>query len=216
MTDLKVISDTKGYFVYKDHLPLLGETNNQINYFQTGDLVTIDLDMEIVKSLQEDHGSWTDDMLECFTLTGKVVNKTENNDVIVAYTSGKQWTFNPAVLTKFSNTQNLNLDSNYDNVHSILNSTNDTGSVSLNDPFDQPSTSGLMNSSTTFLNINSIPNNSQHLNSNNELSNQTSVNQSLSQQSNAQEFAVGDLVRISSNLERIKRLQQHHGEWSEV
>ena len=218
MVDLKVISDTKGYCVYRDHLPDLGETGH-INKFQPCDLVTIDLDLELVKTLQDGHGSWTDDMLECLELTGKVVSLTENHDVIVAYPSGRNWTFNPACLTRITNTQSLNhLNANYDNVNAHLTSANDAalGLNSLSSPFDSvvgtSSASSVLDSqaAAALQAMNSIPNNSVHLTAGND----SSVNQfgSLAQPS-GQQFIVGDLVRICSNLERIKRLQQHHGEW---
>lgn len=202
MVDLKVISDTKGYCVYRDHLPYLGETC-QINQFQSGDLVTIDLELELVKTLQEGHGSWTDDMLECLKLVGKVVSQTEANDVIVAYPSGRTWTFNPACLTRISNNQNSNhLNTNYDNVNSLLTTSNDP-TLGLNSSFDNVASSlstNCMDSQTAnALHVmNSIPNNSMHLNNG---GNDSSVNQFGNLiQSSEQQFVVGDLVRICSNL----------------
>ena len=47
-----------------------GETGSSANRpqslseFQVGDLVTVDLDLEIVQSLQNGHGGWTDGMFE--------------------------------------------------------------------------------------------------------------------------------------------------------
>jgi hypothetical protein len=38
-----------------------------LNEFQVGDLVTVDLDLEIVQSLQNGHGGWTDGMFEVGT-----------------------------------------------------------------------------------------------------------------------------------------------------
>lgn len=219
MTDLKVISDTKGYCVYRDHLPYLGETEGQVNQFQPKDLVTIDLDLELVKNLQDGHGNWTDDMLECLTLTGRVVSLTDNNDVIVVFpTTGRSWTFNPACLTKITNTQNSNLNTNYNNLNAILTSTNDTTATLNSSLFNDFSASGGIDnagcSQSALHAMNSLPNNSLHLNSSDSVPISTGTNQF--NQPSGQQFVVGDLVRIGSNLERIKRLQQHHGEWSEA
>lgn len=67
MADLKVVNDAKGFTVYRDHLPHLGDQspggNVGANSFQIGDLVNVDLDLEIVQSMQQGHGGWTDNML---------------------------------------------------------------------------------------------------------------------------------------------------------
>lgn len=62
--------------------------------------VNVDLDLEIVQSLQHGHGGWTDGMFECLGTTGTVVGIDEDHDIVVTYPSGNRWTFNPAVLTK--------------------------------------------------------------------------------------------------------------------
>ncbi|XP_055383755.1 E3 ubiquitin-protein ligase mind-bomb [Condylostylus longicornis] len=102
MADLKVVNDSKGNTVYRDHLPLLGENGpgKGPHGFQIGDKVTVDLELEIVQSLQHGHGGWTDGMFECLNNIGKVVGIDEDHDIVVAYTSGNRWTFNPTVLTK--------------------------------------------------------------------------------------------------------------------
>lgn len=104
MADLKVVHDAKGYNVYRDHLPHLGENGpgKGPHGFQIGDTVTVDLDLEIVQSLQHGHGGFTDGMFECFNNLGKVVGIDEDHDIVVAYNSTNRWTFNPAVLTKVS------------------------------------------------------------------------------------------------------------------
>ncbi|XP_068150892.1 E3 ubiquitin-protein ligase mind-bomb [Drosophila tropicalis] len=104
MADLKVVNDAKGSNVYRDHLPLLGENGpgKGPHGFQIGDKVTVDLDLEIVQSLQHGHGGWTDGMFECLSNSGMVVGIDEDHDIVVAYNSGNRWTFNPAVLTKVS------------------------------------------------------------------------------------------------------------------
>lgn len=141
MADLKVVNDAKGNTVYRDHLPLLGENGpgKGPHGFHIGDKVTVDLDLEIVQSLQHGHGGWTDGMFECLNNMGKVVGIDEDHDIVVAYMSGNRWTFNPAVLTKVA-----------------------------------------------------------------------------SPTASAPEFAVGDIVKICSDLETIKILQRAHGEWADA
>lgn len=152
MADLKVVNDAKGGSFYRDHLPLLGEQGPSSRSgpcgLAIGDQVNVDLDLEIVQSLQHGHGGWTDGMFECLGTTGTVVGIDEDHDIVVSYPSGNRWTFNPAVLTKVNtgNTSSLNQ--------------NETSSVT--------------------------------------------------------QFAVGDLVQICSDTERIKALQRGHGEWAEA
>ena len=65
-----------------------------------GDYVNIDLELEIVQTLQHGHGGWTDNMFECLGTTGVVQSLDEDHDVIVTYPSGNRWTLNPALLTR--------------------------------------------------------------------------------------------------------------------
>ncbi|XP_043276401.1 E3 ubiquitin-protein ligase MIB1 isoform X2 [Venturia canescens] len=148
MADLKVVSDAKGQTVYRDHLPLLGEQGpgrTGPHGLQIGDQVNVDLELEIVQSLQHGHGSWTDGMFECLGTTGIVVSIDEDHDIVVSYPSGNRWTFNPAVLSKVQVPV------------TVTNSSSDN-----------------------------------------------------------QRFAVGDLVQICNDLEKIKLLQRGHGEWAEA
>ncbi|XP_070396525.1 E3 ubiquitin-protein ligase MIB1 isoform X1 [Dermacentor albipictus] len=157
MADLKVVNDAKGGTVYRDHLPLLGEQGPGRSGgvgFQVGDQVNVDLDLEIVQSLQHGHGGWTDGMYECLGTTGTVIGVDEDHDIVVSYPSANRWTFNPAVLTRVN--------------------TAPTASTS------SASGSGAGDSASS------------------------------------QQFAVGDLVQICSDLERIKILQRGHGEWAEA
>ena len=107
--------------------------------------MNVDLELEIVQSLQHGHGGWTDGMFECLGTTGTVVGIDEDHDIVVSYPSGNRWTFNPAVLTK----------------------------VQIPVPVTSSNTD-----------------------------NQT--------------FAVGDLVQICNDVEKIKLLQRGHGEWAEA
>lgn len=84
-------------------MPLLGEQGpgrTGPHGLQIGDQVNVDLELEIVQSLQHGHGSWTDGMFECLSTTGIVVSIDEDHDIVVSYPSGNRWTFNPAVLSK--------------------------------------------------------------------------------------------------------------------
>jgi len=52
--------------------------------------VCIDLELEIVQSLQHGHGGWTDGMYECLNANGTVVGIDEDHDVVVSYPSGNR------------------------------------------------------------------------------------------------------------------------------
>lgn len=146
MADLKVVNDAKGTNVYRDHLPLLGENSSGKgpHGFQIGDQVAVNLEIDVVQSLQHGHGGWTDGMYECLSHVGTVVGIDEDHDIVVAYPSANRWTFNPHALTKISSQSSATTDA--------------TG----------------------------------------------------------QQFAVGDFVKICSDIERIKILQRGHGEWAEA
>lgn len=70
-----------------------GEQNGNRNPggLQIGDLVNIDLDLEIVQSLQHGHGGWTDGMFETLTTTGTVCGIDEDHDIVVQYPSGNRF-----------------------------------------------------------------------------------------------------------------------------
>lgn len=74
------------------NIHLLGEQNGNRNPggLQIGDLVNIDLDLEIVQSLQHGHGGWTDGMFETLTTTGTVCGIDEDHDIVVQYPSGNR------------------------------------------------------------------------------------------------------------------------------
>ena len=63
-----MISDAKGYSFYRDHCPLLGEpmvgSDSRSSGWKVGDYVRVDLDLEVVQSLQHGHGGWTYGMFE--------------------------------------------------------------------------------------------------------------------------------------------------------
>lgn len=81
-----------------------GEQNGNRNPggLQIGDLVNIDLDLEIVQSLQHGHGGWTDGMFETLTTTGTVCGIDEDHDIVVQYPSGNRFVIQPSsILTNF-------------------------------------------------------------------------------------------------------------------
>lgn len=112
MVDLRAVTPGKGGYYYPEHAPLLGEpyysrdnqpsgfTQEMSQQFQVGNYVNIDLELEIVQSLQQGHGGWTDNMFECLGTTGVVQSLDEDHDIVVVYPSGNRWTLNPALLTK--------------------------------------------------------------------------------------------------------------------
>ena len=63
---MKCVSDGKGPQFYRDHLPLLGEISSikQATKWQVADYVKVDLELEVVRSLQFGHGGWAYGMEE--------------------------------------------------------------------------------------------------------------------------------------------------------
>lgn len=55
-----------------------------------GDLVSVDLELEIVQHLQHGHGGWTEGMFECLGQSGSVVGIDEDHDIVVSYSSGNR------------------------------------------------------------------------------------------------------------------------------
>ena len=63
------MSDVKGISFYREHLPpLMGDIGSVGGILNTrwkiGDQVRVDLDIEVVQSLQDGHGGWTYGMVE--------------------------------------------------------------------------------------------------------------------------------------------------------
>ncbi|KPM03905.1 E3 ubiquitin-protein ligase mind-bomb-like protein [Sarcoptes scabiei] len=172
MADLKVISDTKGPNVYRDHLPLLGE---QISSRSGHHDFQIDLDLEIVKYLQHGHGGWTDGMFECLGTTGTVIEIDEDHDIVVRYPSNNKWTFNPACLTKIGHNSNVSFGEN------ICSESSDPNNINVN--------------------MHSLNQNRSPLPSSSNLQ---------------QQFRVGELVKISNDIEKVKLLQRGHGEFTQL
>jgi E3 ubiquitin-protein ligase mind-bomb len=89
--DLKYISDATGGHYYRDHLPVLGEITEIVtaevthSRFKVGDKVRVDLEVEILKAMQEGHGGWNSRMVEYIAKVGTVHRITERGDVRVQY-----------------------------------------------------------------------------------------------------------------------------------
>uniref|UniRef100_A0A914X811 RING-type E3 ubiquitin transferase n=1 Tax=Plectus sambesii TaxID=2011161 RepID=A0A914X811_9BILA len=192
MVDMKCISDAKGGSYYRDHLPLLGEpaSKTATTNFKVGDSVNINLELEVVQTLQQGHGGWTDGMFECLGATGVVAAIDEDHDVVVTYSSGNRWTFNPAVLTRV-----------------VLSTTNETG-VSRNtvgdSTGDRPVAVAAVAAAASVI--------AQSASAETRVA--SSSNQVRTRCISG--FAVGDLVQICGDLERMKVLQRGHGEWADA
>ncbi|XP_035697228.1 E3 ubiquitin-protein ligase MIB2-like isoform X1 [Branchiostoma floridae] len=112
--DVKYTQDATGGYYYKDHLPKLGYHHQQTivshmepvtsaagQNFRVGDKVKVQLDVDILKQLQEGHGGWNPKMVEYIGKAGTVHRVTERGDIRVQYDgSSNRWTFHPAALTK--------------------------------------------------------------------------------------------------------------------
>ena len=62
---MKCVSDSKGPQFYRDHLPLLGEVSIKRTFnWHVADYVKVDLELEVVQSLQFGHGGWAYGMEE--------------------------------------------------------------------------------------------------------------------------------------------------------
>jgi E3 ubiquitin-protein ligase mind-bomb len=154
MVDVKAITEAKGMSFYRDHLPFVGE-DVQIpeGYYEVGDNVCVDCDSETVRFLQEGHGGWADGMREVMGLVGVVSGVDEDGDVVVQYSSGNRWTFNPIVLKKVVSSPTAETAPQRTSI----------GSMSFSGLLDQ--------------------------------------------------FLPGDVVRVSSDVDYVKRHQQGHGDW---
>ncbi|XP_029651673.1 E3 ubiquitin-protein ligase MIB2-like isoform X2 [Octopus sinensis] len=105
--DLKATQCASGGMFYVDHLPVLGEftetsaSGEPTCHFKVGDRVRVDLDMEILKVMQEGHGGWNPRMAEYIGQVGSVHRITDRGDVRVQYEGcSNRWTFHPGALTK--------------------------------------------------------------------------------------------------------------------
>ena len=228
MADLKCISDGKGHSVFRDHLPPLGEHGagasggaggSTAHLFRVNDLVNVDLDLEIVQTLQQGHGGWSDSMLECLGTTGTVYGIDEDHDVVVSYPSGCKWTFNPAVLTKVGVATTLLLPTPATAAAAMSAS----GAMAASSSLNTASTSAAANGSSAdaaasrnMFNDESIGFASGGAAACGSLT-PTFLNPTTNMElAAAHTFAIGDLVQICSDVERIQKLQKGHGEWAQA
>ena len=78
--------------------PLPGDVSSDI---KSGDQVRVDLDVELLKIMQDGHGGWNPKMQEVIGIVGTVFRVTERGDVRVKYAGlDNIWMFHPGALTK--------------------------------------------------------------------------------------------------------------------
>lgn len=208
MADLKAVSDGKGYSVFKDHLPPLGECGPPpvpSVSLNVGDLVTVDLDLEIVQSLQQGHGGWSDAMIECLTTTGTVVGIDEEFDVVVLYPSTNRWTFNPVALTKVGSSTSFHQSS----ASTPLTGAAVSNRVANNAPVNMENAMDRNIFTDSTLSLSSATNVAGAVGG-------SATGSASSSSVTPSTFSVGDLVQICADSERMKILQKGHGEWAEA
>ena len=72
---------------------------HQLSQWQADERVSIQLEMEIVQMLQENHGGWRPEMSRVLGRIGKIVT-VGYHTVDVEYGPNEKWTLNPAILTR--------------------------------------------------------------------------------------------------------------------
>ncbi|XP_055385955.1 E3 ubiquitin-protein ligase MIB2 [Condylostylus longicornis] len=106
--DLRYVTPTTGGYYYKDHMPILGQTEEQQPVisavkpvFSVGDRVKVCLEVDALMKLQQGHGGWNPRMVEHLGKVGIVHRITEKGDIRVQYENcPNRWTFHPAALVK--------------------------------------------------------------------------------------------------------------------
>ncbi|EDW55705.1 E3 ubiquitin-protein ligase MIB2 isoform X1 [Drosophila sechellia] len=106
--DLKYITATCGGHYYKDHMPVLGQTEELQPVapmvkpsFSVGDRVKVCLEVDALMKLQQGHGGWNPRMVEHLSKLGTVHRITDKGDIRVQYENcPNRWTFHPAALVK--------------------------------------------------------------------------------------------------------------------
>lgn len=106
--DLKYVQPAKGGYYYKEHMPVLGQQEEQQPVvtatrpsFAVGDRVKVCLDRESLMKLQQGHGGWNPRMVEYLSKIGHVHRITDKGDIRVQYEGcANRWTFHPAALVK--------------------------------------------------------------------------------------------------------------------
>uniref|UniRef100_A0A182VU66 RING-type E3 ubiquitin transferase n=1 Tax=Anopheles minimus TaxID=112268 RepID=A0A182VU66_9DIPT len=106
--DLRYVQPSVGGFYYKDHMPVLGQPEEQQpvsppvrSNFSVGDRVQVSISEERLKTLQQGHGGWNPRMAEYLSKVGIVHRITDKGDIRVQYEGcTNRWTFHPAALVK--------------------------------------------------------------------------------------------------------------------
>lgn len=110
--DLKYVQPAVGGFYYRDHMPVLGQTEEQEqahqqqmlparHQFAIGDRVKICVDLNTLIKLQKGHGGWNPRMEQFITKIGTVHRRTDKGDIRVQYENcANRWTVHPAALQK--------------------------------------------------------------------------------------------------------------------
>lgn len=67
--DIKAVTPGEGGFYYPDHLPVLGKPVEESPTEEkadvaSGDLVRVQLEVDVFKAMQQGHGGWNDQMVE--------------------------------------------------------------------------------------------------------------------------------------------------------
>lgn len=107
--DLKYLVPAVGGAFYRDHMPVLGQTEEQQPVmvaaarptFTVGDIVRVCLEREALMHLQQGHGGWNPRMADYLGKVGTVHRITDKGDIRVQYDGcANRWTFHPAALVK--------------------------------------------------------------------------------------------------------------------
>ncbi|XP_055709949.1 E3 ubiquitin-protein ligase MIB2 isoform X2 [Phlebotomus papatasi] len=107
--DLKYVQPASGGWYYRDHMPVLGQMDEQqptpvpatTTGFSVGDRVKIYRELDVLKKLQKGHGGWNPRMAHFISKIGIVHRVTDKGDIRVQYDGcTNRWTINPAALVK--------------------------------------------------------------------------------------------------------------------
>jgi E3 ubiquitin-protein ligase mind-bomb len=162
------------------------------------DRVNIDLDFEIVQTLQVGHGGWCEAMFECLGTTGVVTSIDADGDIEAIYPSGNKWTFNPAVLSLA-------------NKPTATEAVNTSDLIKLGQVIEVAPSSSRAGNNVNSRHTASMQNNDPIRNLNRQL-----IDLSLSNANQKVQFELNDLVEVTSDIERARLLQHGHGEWADA
>ncbi|XP_055589973.1 E3 ubiquitin-protein ligase MIB2, partial [Uranotaenia lowii] len=106
--DLRYVQPAVGGYFYKDHMPVLGQPEEQQpvsppvrSCFNVGDRVQCCVSDDRLMALQQGHGGWNPRMAEYLNKVGIVHRITDKGDIRVQYEGcANRWTFHPAALIR--------------------------------------------------------------------------------------------------------------------